>query len=221
MSILDWAFIGILTTAILFAFFSSVFFVVHFFTKQKYRKIKQVRSKNKKKHRILKKKAFFLKKKSKQQLKLGIVLLVCALLLGGSASFARYYQATNLGDRDSTAIVEGYYLLEKTSQQLGEVPTVSNIEKARNNLRELAAKLSGFGIRYADPKLTADGQRVLNRYYTQVKELGLNLNNQSIENLQEKSINDQYLADIEKVQKKQKEVFSYFKVNESALQQKK
>ncbi|WP_087639329.1 MULTISPECIES: hypothetical protein [unclassified Enterococcus] len=133
----------------------------------------------------------------------------------------RYHQATNLGDRDSDGIVEGYYLLNETSQQLEAIEQTENIEKTRKNIRELAAKLSSFGVRYADPRLSVEGQQLLNRYYSQMKELGLNLNNQSIESLKGKETYDIYMSDIKKGQMMQKKVFDYFKVNEGALQQKK
>ncbi|WP_254907627.1 hypothetical protein [Candidatus Enterococcus lemimoniae] len=160
-------------------------------------------------------------KKGKKQIQLGLMFLLLGTVLAGGAAFSRYHQATNLGDRDSDGIVEGYYLLNKTSEQLASVQETPNVEKARKNLRELAAKLSGFGVRYADPRLTVEGQQLLNRYYSQMKEIGLNLNNQSVESLQEKTTYKNYLADIKKVQTIQKKVFTYFNVNEAALKQKK
>lgn len=221
MSILDVVFIGSLSAAILFAFFSIIFFIIHFIARKQVNKLKKIRVKNKKKRRIQKKKLSILTKKSRRQFRFGIAFLILGLLLGGGASFTRYYQATNLGSRDSETIVEGYYLLEKTTEHLTNVKESSNMEKSRNNLRELSAKLSGFGVKFADSRLTMEGQRLLNKYYKQVKELGLNLNNQSIENLQQEAIKDQYMANIQKIQTQQKKVFTYFKVNESALKQKK
>lgn len=221
MSILDWLFIGILSTAILCIIFAVVFLISYFLTKKKRLALKQRRIKNKKKRRVLKKKIHLLKQKGKKQMQSGVIFLSLGVILAGGAAFSRYHQATNLGNRDSDAIVEGYYLLNKTSEQLGTIEGTTNVEKTRKNLRELAAKLSGFGVRYADPRLTVDGQQLLNRYYTQMKEIGLNLNNQSIESLQEKTTYDNYLADIKKVKTIQKKVFTYFNVNESALSQKK
>ena len=221
MSILDWLFIGILSTAILCIIFAIVFLISYFLTKKERFKLKQLRPKNKKRRRILKKKSRMLIKKGKKQIQLGLMFLLLGTVLAGGAAFSRYHQATNLGNRDSDGIVEGYYLLNKTSEQLASVQETPNVEKARKNLRELAAKLSGFGVRYADPRLTVEGQQLLNRYYSQMKELGLNLNNQSVESLQEKTTYENYLADIKKVQTIQKKVFTYFNVNEAALKQKK
>lgn len=180
-----------------------------------------MRPKNKQRRKGLKKRVLILQTKSRKQFKFGMIFfLFCGLLVGGAA-FSRYHQATNLGDRDSDGIVEGYYLLNTTFEQLNALEKTVNIEKSRKNLRELSAKLSGFGARYADPRLTIEGQRLLNKYYNQMKELGLNLNNQSIESLQEKTTLDNYLQDVEKVKMNQEKAFTYFKVNESALKQKK
>ncbi|MCA5013558.1 MULTISPECIES: hypothetical protein [unclassified Enterococcus] len=221
MTILDGLFIGILSTAILCMIFASAFFVSSFFIRKKIKQLEQRRPKSKKKRKFLKKKIFKLRKRRKKRLRSGLILFMLGGLLAGGTVFSRYHQATNLSDRDSDGIVEGYFLLNKTEQQLAAVKETTNKEKTSKNLRELAAKLSGFGVRYADPRLTLEGQKLLNRYYSQMKELGLNLNNQSAESLQEKTIYDDYVADIKKVQATQKKIFVYFNVNESALEQKK
>jgi hypothetical protein len=221
MSTLDWVFIGILSTAILCIIVAGAFFVGAVITRRKMVQLKQRRFKNKKKRAVFKKKAFRLKNKTKKQVRTGLLFFVIGGLLAGGAVFSRYHQATNLSDRDSDGIVEGYYLLTRTEEQLATIKDTKNAEKTRKNIRELAAKLSGFGVRYADPRLTVDGQKMLNRYYSQMKELGLNLNNQSIESLQDKTTYDDYVADIKKVQTIQKNIFAYFKVNETALEQKK
>lgn len=181
----------------------------------------KVRTKNAKKRKKIKR---MLNKAEIKRKKQGWMFVICVILtcvLSGTAFYARYYQATNLGDRDSEGIVQGYYLLNETSNQINTLSESNNSEKSGNNLRELAAKLSSFGMRGADGRLTEEGQRLLTRYYNQVKELGLNLNNQSVEILSNVETRDTYLNDLQKAQNTQGKIITYFKINEDALKQKK
>ncbi|OTN88609.1 hypothetical protein A5819_001090 [Enterococcus sp. 7E2_DIV0204] len=221
MSLLDWVFIGTLSSAILFALFSlfSIFFL--FSTGKKIQQLTRIKTKNTRKRKKIRRTLKKVKGKRKKQ-RWGLVICVVLVgILSSTAFYARYYQATNLGERDSEGIVQGYYLLNETKNQIDALSESHNSEKSENNLRELAAKLSSFGMRGADGRLTEEGQRLLTRYYNQVKELGLNLNNQSAEMLSNQEIRETYLNDLQKAQKTQSKIITYFKINESALKQKK
>lgn len=221
MSLLDWVFIGTLASAILFALFFLLSIVLLFSTGKQIQQLTKIRTKNSRKRKKIKR---ALKRAKTKQKKQRWSLVVCVILVGilsSTAFYARYYQATNLGDRDSEGIVQGYYLLNETKDQIERLSESSHSEKAENNLRELAAKLSSFGMRGADGRLTEEGQRLLTRYYNQVKELGLNLNNQSVEMLDNPETREVYLNDLQKAQKTQGKIITYFKINETALKQKK
>ncbi|EOH94989.1 hypothetical protein UAW_02068 [Enterococcus haemoperoxidus ATCC BAA-382] len=221
MSLLDWVFIGTLSSAILFALFSLLSVIFLFSTRNQVRQLARIRTKNARKRKKIKR---VLKKTEAKRKKQGwnlVVFIMLACIMSGTAFYARYYQATNLGERDSEGIVQGYYLLNETKNQINILNESSNPEKAENNLRELAAKLSSFGMRGADGRLTAEGQRLLTRYYNQVKELGLNLNNQSVEMVENTQTRETYINDLQKAQKIQSKIITYFKINENALKQKK
>lgn len=53
-----------------------------------------------------------------------------------------------------------------------------------------------------------------------MKDIGTNLCSVSKSDLENKELIDEYLKDIAKLKERQKEVFTYFRVNESALKQK-
>ncbi|MFD2305182.1 hypothetical protein [Enterococcus termitis] len=223
ISLLDWLFIGMLSLAILCLLCSSIFFVRLIRIKQKIVQVQTImekKKKDKKKRKRFKRKVISLKKKKKKRVQLSILFLFLGILFISSALFSRHYQATNLGKLDSEGIAEGYYLLNTVTEQLSSIKEQQNSEKKQKNIRELAAKLSGFGVRYADPRLTVEGQRHLNRYYAQMKELGLNLNNQSVESLQQEEIFEGYQKDIKNIVQIQDNVLRYFKVKESTLTRK-
>lgn len=221
MSLLDWVFIGTLASAILFALFSllSIFFLIS--ARKKVLQLTKTRSKNTKKRKKIKRMLKKAKVNYKKQRWNVVICIILACVMGAAAFYSRYYQATNLGEKDSQGIVQGYYLLNETSSQINTLNESSNPEKSENNLRELAAKLSSFGMRGADGRLTEEGQQLLTRYYNQVKELGLNLNNQSVEMLSNAETRETYSKDLQKVQKTQEKIITYFKINKSALEQKK
>ncbi|WP_375180331.1 hypothetical protein [Enterococcus rotai] len=221
MSLLDWVFIGTLSSAILFALFSlfSIFFL--FSTGKKIQQLTRIKTKNTRKRKKIRRALKKVKGKRKKQRWSLVIFVVLVGILSSTAFYARYYQATNLGERDSEGIVQGYYLLNETKDQIDVLSESHNPEKSENNLRELAAKLSSFGMRGADGRLTEEGQRLLTRYYNQVKELGLNLNNQSAEMLSNQETREIYLNDLQKAQKTQSKIITYFKINENALKQKK
>ncbi|OTN88825.1 hypothetical protein A5819_001317 [Enterococcus sp. 7E2_DIV0204] len=221
MLLLDWVFIATLSSAILFALFSLFCFFRLFQIRKQLNQLSRIRSKNTRKRKKIRRKIKKTTVKLKKQRRNLLVFSILAICLCATAFYSRYYQATNLGEQDSDGIVQGYYLLNETVNQINQLSENNNSEKVENNLRELAAKLSSFGMRGADGRLTSEGQRLLSRYYNQMKELGLNLNNQSSEMVDNPEKREEYISVIQKTQATQKKIIEYFKVNEQALQQKK
>lgn len=221
MTILDWVFIGLLSTAILSGIFTLLNMLFFFRNKKELQKIKKQRIKNKRKRKKRTIRVRVLEKKRRGQLRNAILLLLFTGIFVSSAFYSRYYQSTHLGERDSEAIVQGYYLLTMLDEQMSQINESDNPEKLRKNIYDLSARLASYGARTADPRLTEEGESKINRLYSNMKELGLNLTNQSLEQLQQAEILEGYLADVEKTKQNQKLVFDYFKVNESALKQKK
>lgn len=77
-----------------------------------------------------------------------------------------------------------------------------------------------YGNRPVSVGLSEEGSKLLTRYYVSMKDVGMNLSTLTQEQLANKEILESYLKDISKIKERQKAVFTYFKVNESALKQK-
>ncbi|MHC5216529.1 hypothetical protein ACYSNR_07665 [Enterococcus sp. LJL128] len=221
MGVLDWLFVGVLSAAILCLLVTLFLIVLSMGTGKKVKLLKQRKPKNKRKRKRLKREIRQLEKKKKKQLRNGILLLLTAGVLAGGAFYAQYYQATNLSDYDSENVVQAYYLMSETEGAVTQVKDGENQVKAEKTLRELAARLASYGGIRSSTRITTEGQLLLNRYYTSVKELGLNLNSQTKDTLQHQETYDGFLKDITKITEQQKKVIDYFGINESALQQKK
>ncbi|MEI5994481.1 hypothetical protein [Candidatus Enterococcus mansonii] len=221
MEILDWFFIVLFSLAILSLIFSIAYLIFSLVTKKNINTIKSKRVKNKRKRKKLIRKRKKLEAQKKKQIKLGVIFLLSGVLFISGAFYSRYYQATNLGKKDSDAIVQGYYLIHTIEQQLGKVDDEENAVRTQKNLYDLSARLSSYGARSADGRLSQQGQMLLNRLYSAMKELGLNLSNQSVDTLRRQEIMESYKKDIQKTKTNQKKVFDYFDVDEKALNQKK
>ena len=220
MELLDWFFIILLSLAILSLVFFVGFMIFSIHIGNNIRSMKKIRLKNKRKRKKQLRQRRELEKKRKKQIRLVTTFLVCTLVFGSGALYSRYYQATNLGKKDSDAIVQGYYLMNEIQGQLEQVETTENEVKLQKNLYDLSARLASYGAREANGRLSDEGKILLNRLYTNMKELGLNMANQSIETLRNKGVLEGYLADIKKAKENQAKVFTYFNVNENALKQK-
>ncbi|MBP2097375.1 hypothetical protein [Enterococcus rivorum] len=221
MTTLDWIAIICLATGILFFLFSLLFlfFIVELRTEKK--KLSKYRTKNKKKR----KKLIQAKRKNQSKLQKSILFMLVFLVVGLAASsgaaYTIYYQATNLSELDQKAIVDGYYYLTKVENQLNETELLDNTNEVDANLDTLSSRLSAFALNKADYRISEDGQQIINRYYTSMKELGINLSSQSKNFYKDEEVLAVVKKDIEKVKNNEKAVFKQFKIDEKALAQQK
>ncbi|MDR0921744.1 MAG: hypothetical protein LBM95_05115 [Lactobacillales bacterium] len=189
----------------------------------------------KKEEKQLLKKRFKTKKKQKQQHILltrfhrkqkrnilGMILMFF-LLVGtlGGAGYYKFFESTKLKGGDMSAISNGYYYVYDMKNLLTTIQKGESSPKELKNTRFLADRMTTYGVLSANDKLTSEGQLVINRYYTSLKELGNNisaqLNNYPIDTEVQQSIQ----SNISRVEKNQKEVIQMYKINESALAKKK
>lgn len=218
MSVLDWSFVLLLSSTLLFSLFGFLFFISSFRTGRKYKAVKKKRPpKNKKKRRQFLRLRKQLEKKRKKQLFRSVLLLLIAGLSLGTGLYSRYYQQNHLPSEDSEALVQSYYLLDEAQLQINNIAAGENPQKSIKNLQEITSRLASYGARRASLSLAEDGQNLLNRHFTLLRELGVNLNGQTVDSLANQTTAESYLKDIEKVQESQSSVFKRFSVNEQAL----
>lgn len=155
------------------------------------------------------------RKKPRGSILPGILLLV----LGGGAIagsfYTQYYQATTLADEDNQALVTGYYLTEDLKKAL---TTVNDGDaKSDHEIQQISKKMSAFGLKKANIRLEAAGQKKVNRYYTHLRQTGVNLGVQRSQLKEQPEMVKDYLNEIEKLKKMQQDVFDYFSVSEEML----
>lgn len=217
MEILDWLFIGLLSLAILCFVFMLIFSVVTMQTGKKIHRLKVKKPKRKPKLKKWKRACRALMKKRKQQIRWVITFLLIGIIGLSGAFYSRYYQATNLGKKDSDALVQGYFLISGIEEQLNQVQGTDNPKKVQGTLYDLSARLASYGAHSANGRLSEEGQKQLNRLYSNMKELGVNMGSQTVESLSDQETLDGYKADLKKTQDNQKKVLKYFRINEASL----
>ena len=221
VEILDWFFIILLSLAILVLICAIFQFLSSVSKNKKIKDLKKLHSKNKRKRKKMMIQRKKLENQQKKERTRTIIFLLMGVLAIGAAFYSRYYQSMNLSEKDSTAVVQGYLLNTEIERQLASLDKEENVEKSKKNIQELSARLASYGARRADGRLSKDGQLMLNQLYKNMKELGLNLSNQSLDSLKESETLASYQEDIKKIQVNQKNVFTYFHIDESALKEKK
>lgn len=217
VEILDWIFTVLVSFFILGLIFSVIYLFSLLKTQKRLKKLKKNKPKNKKKRKKWVRQRKKGERQRKKQLRLVLFFIIGSLICGATAAYSRYYQATNLGEKDSDAIIQGYHLINGIQKQLDQIDDKKYEVKIQKNLYDLSARLSSYGARNADRRLSPEGQLLLNRFYANMKELGLNINNQSVDSLRNKKIMDGYDSDLTKAKQNQEKVFTYFHIDERAL----
>lgn len=215
------SFIGLLSSAILFLLFGVALIYFSISTNKKWQKLKGRREKNKKKQKRLQRIRRELQQKKKKQSRIAILFITLFLVTASGAVYARYYQLTNLTAEDADAVAKAYYLVGEMEKQIKSVENGASPEKTVKNLRNLSAQLASASVKTASQGMSVEGQKLLNRHLSLTRNLAVNISNQNQEALANPTIRETYLKDIDKVTTSEQKVFKHFKVNESALQQKK
>lgn len=220
MTLLDWIAVISLAIAIIFLLFIFLFLVGIIKTGKEQKKILLIRTKNKRKRKAIARKRRQLQKKKKKSLIAGFLCLIIMLIGIATSMYTVYYQSTNLGEEDKKAIVSGYYNLRDIEDQL-QLAESGEGERAEQNLKNLSLRLAAFALNRADYRINGDGQMRINRYYSSMKELGINLSSQGKGFYNDSSLLESFKEDIERVKKNEQAVIKQFKINEKSLAEKK
>ena len=221
MGVLDGLFIGLLSSGFV-CILIGLFLSFQFFSTQWSIKIlNSKRPKNKQKRLRLKQKKQQLKKQKKYFFRWMLCLLILGIVIIGSAIYVRYYQATTLTAEDSETIVQSYFIEEEVITNLKDIENGDNVEKIQPKLKDVSSLMVSYGNRNLSPGMSEEGTFLLIRYQAMMKEIGTNIHALSEEDLANNQLISDYQVDLEKLARKRKSVFDYFKINEVALQQKK
>lgn len=221
MTVLDWLFVGGISISLLCLIIGVFFIILVFKLMNEYTTLGKKKPKNKGKKKRWVRTRRKIKKKKGSYLKRGISLLIVAVLFCSGGIYARYYQMTNLTSKDSNIIVQSHFINEEIEKSLTGIQNGADVGKTREKLRELSSLLTTYGTTSPSGSLSQEGQRLMKRYYVQLRDLGVNIYSLSVEQLSEPEKVATYIEDLKRIKQTQKKVFKQFSVNEAALKQKK
>ncbi|MHC5228869.1 hypothetical protein ACYSNW_11370 [Enterococcus sp. LJL99] len=131
------------------------------------------------------------------------------------------YMSKNLSQEDMKILMRAYFLIRDYDAELKNTKdSVGEAEEISKNLADMSNKMSSYMVETPSDLISADGQRLLNRYYKNISELGVNtvpLNKLFYGNAEGA---DEYIANIENIKQKEKDLFDYFKIDESRIKEK-
>lgn len=179
MSVLDMAFIGLLSLGILLLLLGIALFILSIRAGKSLKELKRKRPKNKKKRRKWQRICKKTEQSKRKRRRNSLLLILLAILLSSGASYTRYYQLTNLSSSNAAALSRIYYLVGEIEGQIDSYGNGASIEKTEKNIRELSQQLASAGAESAYMGMAVDGQKMLNRYFSSAKNLGINLNAQA------------------------------------------
>lgn len=218
MSILEILFTGGVVSAILSLLGTLFFLFSYFIQRKKLTNLPMKKFKNKKKNKRIARQRRELKEKKKKKLIWVVLLMTLTLAFSGASAYITYYQSMNLTANDSDSVVRGYYLLKDFEEQLIlSRDKGDEEEKLQQNIRYLATSMASYGAKKASNVNTKQGQLILNRYYIGLKQLGMNASTQTKNFYNNPELVEEFLKDITKAHKYEREAFDYYKVNEDAF----
>ncbi|WP_086350730.1 hypothetical protein [Candidatus Enterococcus clewellii] len=219
LELLDWLLIGLIAATVIFLALLLAYLVGFFFTSRKLSVVKKKRPKKKKNRRKWAGQIRKIEQKKKTYIKLILLFLFLSGLCGGGGYYTKYYQMTNLAEKDKEALVQGYFLMTTIEEQLNEATETDSPKRVQGTVYDLSARLASYGATTPDGRLSKDGYLLLKRLYQSMKELGLILTSVTEETIQKPEAIEEYMGDIQKVKAHQKKVFEHFRINESSLKQ--
>lgn len=221
MTILSWFFV-VSYSIFLIIFCTSLFsFIGSYLTHKNLDRLNQKKPKDKPKQKRWLYAKRRLKIRKKTQIKRGFILLILSVLFMSVGTYAHYYESTNLSSTDGNIIVQSYFITDEVNKQLLNIQENEQVAEPQEKLMELSSLLTSYGSAAPSNNLGKEEQRLLTRYYVQLRDYGTNLYSLTPEQFKKKEIISSYRDDLKRIKQTQKKIFNQFNVNETALKQKK
>lgn len=170
MTILDWGVVLLLVLGLLGMLFFCYFCILTVKVSRKLKYFRKRRTKNSKGQKGRNNKLVRLEVKYQKRRLWTIASLIGGLFFLASSLSVDHYQSINLGEKDSRAIVEGYYLLREFASELDRSEkALGSQKKVESNLRHVLTRLSNFGVQNTSGVNRSAGQKKIEQYYGGLK----------------------------------------------------
>ena len=192
---------------------------------KKKKKLNSKKVRNKKRKKRIRSYKKYLEKRRRKVKKNILIVLAIVLIFTTISVYLSYYQATHLSKDDIENVVNGYYLIDDFEQQLTLARSKKDDEEQlQKNVRYLATSMASYGTKKANTLNNEKGQKLLNRYYQLIKQLGMNVSPKVTSIYGNEELSNLFISDVQKVKQVQNEVMNYYKIQKkitSTFEQKK
>lgn len=176
------------------------------------------RKKNIKKKKIYKREFNYITEQKRSSSKFFIIFMVLSSLSLGGYFFSKNYFEKNLSKDDMNMIMSTYFLvndyeanLENAKNSKGETKELSK------KIADISYKMSSYATEEPNKIISTEGQRLINRYFKSISELGINsvpIYQQFYGNI---DLSNEYIDSIKIIKQNEKALFKYFKIDENRI----
>lgn len=212
--------VGLISLILIFLILLVVSSFFFFMKKKKLNRLnrkKKIKSKRKKKY--YRRKKIILEKSIKKQQHFMISLITLDLLMIVGLYAFIYYENSNIASTDSDSIVRGYFLVDDFKKEIERASDSSNDEEAsKQNIKYLALSMATYSNKTANSLNTKEGQLLINKYYKQIGQLGMNATRDINSFYGNKNdILSSYKSELLRVKENENKAFEYYKINANSL----
>lgn len=208
--------VALITTALILFFLWILSIVLVILKKKKLNIFLQKKKKNKK--RFKKRRAQLERKVRKQRNQVILLSILEIVVLSGLFGFI-YYQTINVASLDSDSIVRGYFLVDDFSKEIEKASVSEDEESSKQNIKYLALSMATYSNKQADTSNTKEGQRLINKYYSMVGQLGMNATRDMNSFYGNKNnVLESYKAELARVKDSENKAFEFYKINANSLE---
>ncbi|MBP2100542.1 hypothetical protein [Enterococcus rivorum] len=219
---LEMIYIGGTILVVLLVLGALLALILYLYQLHKIRQLLAKKFRRKKRRRMQKKQHRILMSRKKRYLRWFVFLSVISGAGFAGTLFLSNYQGTHLTTADGSVISKAHFYLLDLENQLQQVSeqTIEK-EKFESNIRILTSNIASVGLKQASKVNTTEGQAILNRYYTSLKELGINGSAQVGSFYDNPDLLQDYLTDTKKVSQNEQAVMSFYKIDKSHFKESK
>ena len=210
--------VGLISLILIFLILIVAHSVLFFVKKNELKAFLKKKKNRKKKKRFKKKKILFEKQIKKKRSTIILLVVLELFLIGGLLGF-NYYQNVNISSADSDLIVRGYFLVDDFTKEIEKASLSSSDEAAsKQNIKYLALSMATYSNKAANTSNTKEGQRLVNKYYKMIGQLGMNAT-RDINSFygNKNNIFDSYKSELSRVKENESKAFDFYKINANSL----
>ncbi|MCI0131307.1 hypothetical protein [Vagococcus sp. CY53-2] len=217
MNIIEILFICLISLSIVFLAFSLLNTIIYFINKKKILSLNK-KKRHKKKYR---KQLRQLSKNQARYLKRALVLFFISVIVMSGYFLTKNYVEKHLFSKDLEIVMSGYFLVDNYEKSVAQAKkSEGKKEEVTKKITDNSNRMASYMTETPSDMLSVDGQRLLNKYYKSLSEVGMN----TVPIIQQlygnEELSNECIQNLNIVKENQKAVFNYFNIDESRIHKK-